>query len=374
MNQYFATVARGLEALAAQELSELGAQQPEIGFCGVSFLGDIELLYRVNLWARLPFRILFKLAEFPCNDGDDLFEGVQSIEWAQYLDPELTLAVTVTGKNDQLNHSHFTAIQVKRAIVDQQQKEFGQRSDVDTENPGVRINVHIDKEVCTVSLDSSGNSLHRRGYRPAVGDAPLKESLAAALIKISGWQPDLAFMDPLCGSGTLPVEATMAGLNIAPGIFRDKFGFESWPSFEEDIFDKLFKEAEASEKPGLTVPIFASDHNRAVVDQAKSNAVSCGIDQYIQFAHRELAEVEAPCDAGVLMCNPPYGVRLGRNEDLGDFYRLLGDVLKHRFKGWTAFVLSGNKELAKSIGLRSAQRTAVYNGTIACQLMKYEMY
>jgi putative N6-adenine-specific DNA methylase len=374
MNQYFATVARGLEALAAQELTELGAQFTEIGFCGVFFQGDIALLYKVNLWARLPFRILFELTQFPCADGDDLFEGLQQIDWSQYLTPELTLAVTVTGKTEKLNHSHFTAVQAKRAIVDQQQKQFGARSDIDTDNPAVRVNVHIHQEVCTVSLDSSGNSLHRRGYRAAVGDAPLKESLAAALIKISGWQPNVAFFDPLCGSGTLPMEATMAGLNIAPGIFREQFGFESWPSFNEPLFDKLFKEAEASEIGELTVPILASDHNWAVVEQAKSNAVSCGIDRHIQFAQRELADVEAPSDSGVLMCNPPYGVRLGRNEDLGDFYKLLGDVLKHRFKGWTAYVLSGNKELAGSIGLRSASRTAVFNGTIPCQLMKYEMY
>jgi putative N6-adenine-specific DNA methylase len=374
MNQYFATVARGLEHLALEELVSLGAIDPTPGFCGIFFKGDLELLYRVNLWARLPFRILVQLAKFPCNDGDDLFEGIQAIDWQQYLTPELTMAVTVTGKNEQLNHSHFTAVQVKRAIVEKQQQEQGSRSDVNTESPDVRVNVHIDKDGCTVSLDSSGNSLHRRGYRAAVGDAPLKESLAAALVKISGWQPDLAFCDPLCGSGTLPLEATMQGLNIAPGIFRERFGFESWPSFQEPLFDQLFKDAEAGEKQELLVPIVGSDRNGAVVAQAQANAVSCGIDRHIQLAQRELAEVEAPADRGILICNPPYGQRLGRQEELGDFYRLLGDVLKHRFKGWNAYVLSGNKELAMWIGLRSAARTPVYNGTIACQLMKYEMY
>jgi putative N6-adenine-specific DNA methylase len=374
MNQYFATVARGLEALALEELVGLGAIDATPGFCGVAFQGDLELLYRVNLWARLPFRILLKLATFPCEDGDDLFEGIQTIDWSQYLTPDLTMAVTVTGKNDRLNHSHFTAVQAKRAIVEQQQKKLGSRSDVNTENPDVRINAHIDKDGCTVSLDSSGNSLHRRGYRSAVGDAPLKESLASALVQISGWQADLAFCDPLCGSGTLPLEAAMRALNIAPGIFRESFGFESWPSFDEPLFDRLFKAAEASEKKELLVPIVGSDHNGAVVAQANANAVSCGLDTHLQFAQRELAEVEAPADRGVLICNPPYGERLGRGEDLGAFYRLLGDVLKQRFKGWNAYVLSGNKELAMSIGLRSAARTPVYNGTIACQLMKYEMY
>jgi putative N6-adenine-specific DNA methylase len=374
MSEYFATVARGLEELAAQELTELGAQDVAQGFCGVSFQGDRELLYRVNLWARLPFRVLTKLGEFPSLDANELIESIQQIEWAKYLNPDLTMAVTVTGKNEQLNHSHFTAVQVKRAITNQQTKEFGDRSNVDIDEPDVRINVHIDKDICTVSLDSSGNSLHRRGYRSAVGDAPLKESLAAALMKMSGWTPDMAFVDPLCGSGTLPLEAAMQALNIAPGVFREQFGFERWLDFDRPLFDKLLKDAEAGEKKDVDVTIIGSDRSFEVIQQAKSNAQKSGVERYIQFAQLELAEVEAPSDSGILLCNPPYGERLGRDEDLGAFYKLLGDILKNRFKGWTAYVLSGNKELAKSIGLRSAQRFPVYNGTLACQLMKYEMY
>jgi putative N6-adenine-specific DNA methylase len=374
LSEYFATVARGLEELAAQELTELGAQNVAQGFCGVSFQGDLELLYRVNLWARLPFRVLVKLGEFPCIDDRELYDGVQQIDWSQYLTPDLTMAVTVTGKNERLNHSHFTAIQVKRAITKQQTEKFGARSNVDIHEPNLRINAHIEKDVCIVSLDSSGSSLHRRGYRSAVGDAPLKESLAAALVKMSGWTPDLAFIDPLCGSGTLPLEAAMQALTIAPGIFRDGFGFENWLDFDAPLLDQLLKSAEAGEQKELDITIFGSDRNFEIVEQARSNARSSGVERYIQFAQIELAEVEAPSDCGILLCNPPYGERLGRDEDLGAFYKLLGDVLKNRFKGWTAFVLSGNKELAKSIGLKSAQRTTVYNGTLPCQLMKYEMY
>jgi putative N6-adenine-specific DNA methylase len=374
LSEYFATVARGLEELAVQELTELGAQNVAPGFCGVSFQGDRELLYRVNLWARLPFRVLMKLGEFPSLDANELIESIQQIEWAKYLNPDLTMAVTVTGKNEQLNHSHFTAVQVKRAITNQQTKQFGDRSNVDIDEPDVRINVHIDKDICTVSLDSSGNSLHRRGYRSAVGDAPLKESLAAALMKMSGWTPDMAFVDPLCGSGTLPLEAAMQALNIAPGVFREQFGFERWLDFDRALFDQLLKDAEAGEKKDVNVTIIGSDRSFEVIQQAKSNAQKSGVERYIQFAQLELAEVEAPADSGILLCNPPYGERLGRDEDLGAFYKLLGDILKNRFKGWTAYVLSGNKELAKSIGLRSAQRFPVYNGTLACQLMKYEMY
>lgn len=374
MTEYFATVARGLESLAAEELTAIGATDIAPGFCGVSFQGDRELLYRVNLWARLPFRVLVKLGDLPSIDDDELFASIQSIDWGQYLTPDLTMAVTVTGKNTQLNHSHFTAVQVKRAITAQQTQQFGERSNVDIDDPDVRINVHIEQDLCSVSLDSSGSSLHRRGYREAVGDAPLKESLAAALVKMSGWTPDLAFVDPLCGSGTLPLEATMQALNIAPGVFRESFGFERWLDFDPDVFDRLLKAAEANERKDLKLTIVGSDRNYDVIQQARSNALKSGVGSYIDFSVRELAAVEAPTDSGIVLCNPPYGERLGRGEDLGTFYKLLGDILKNRFRGWTAYVLSGNKELAKSIGLRSAARTAVYNGTLPCQLMKYEMY
>ncbi|BAS58651.1 RNA methylase [Leptolyngbya boryana NIES-2135] len=374
MNQYFATVARGLESLAAQELEQLGAKTIEPGFCGVSFTGDRDLLYRVNLWARLPFRILMKLHEFPCQDSEDLYRGVQSIDWSLYLTPDMTLAVKATGKNQQLNHTHFTALQVKNAIVDQQQDRFSDRSNVELQSPDVQVTVHIDRDLCTVSLDSSGESLHRRGYRPAVGAAPLKESLAAALIQLSGWQPEQMFYDPLCGSGTLPLEASLKALNVAPGLFRERFGFETWLDADLNLLDELIKAAEASQRESLPAPIWGSDRNPEVIEQAIVNATNCGVSNHVYFSTIELEDVAAPADSGVLFCNPPYGERLGRDSDLGAFYKRLGNVLKQRFKGWTAFVLSGNKELAQSIGLRSSQRFAVYNGALPCQLMKYELY
>jgi putative N6-adenine-specific DNA methylase len=374
MPQYFATVARDLEPLAAQELLDLGAQSVTPGFCGVAFTGDQTLLYRANLFARLPFRILQQLKVFPCHTADDLYKGIQSIDWQEFLDPGCTLAVNATGKNSDLNHSHFTALQVKNAIVDQQQARLGDRSNVDTHEPDVRINVHIRRDECTVSLDSSGDSLHRRGYRPAMGDAPLKESLAAALIKLSDWQPDQVFFDPLCGSGTLPLEASLTALNIAPGVFRDRFGFETWPDFNKALLEQLIAEAESAQLKELPAFIGGSDGSIEILEQARANARYCGVSQLVQFQLQELAEVQAPSDSGVLMCNPPYGERLGNPEELGTFYRLLGDILKQRFKGWTAFVLSGNKELARAIRLKSAQRIPVNNGGLACQLMKYELY
>jgi putative N6-adenine-specific DNA methylase len=374
MNRYFATVARGLEVLAAQELEQLGAHAVTPGFCGVAFEGNRALLYRANLWARLPFRILVKLKTFPCQDAQDLYLGIQTLDWSQYLTPDFTLAVNATGKNQNLNHTHFTALQVKNAITDRQQETFGDRSNVDTQKPDVRINVFIDRDLCTVSLDSSGNSLHRRGYRSAVGAAPLKESLAAALIQLSGWQPEQAFYDPLCGSGTLPLEASLKALNIAPGLFRDRFGFETWPDFDLSLWEQLLQKAESSRKESLTASIGGSDRDGGVVEQAIANAQHCGVGDRVWFAEIDLADVSAPATSGVLFCNPPYGERLGQEIDLGAFYQLLGDVLKQRFKGWTAFILSGNKELSQSIGLKSSQRIPVYNGSLPCQLLKYELY
>ncbi len=374
MNHYFATVARGLESIAAQELERCGAQGVSPEFTGVHFVGDKAILYRVNLWARTIFRVLVPLREFSCPNSNILYQEVQKISWDEYLHPHNTLAVNCTGGNQKLNHTHFTALQIKNAIVDQQRSKSGQRSSVDAENPDVLINAHIDQDRCILSLDSSGTSLHRRGYRQAMGTAPLKETLAAALLDMAGWDTSLPFLDPLCGSGTLPLEAGLIALNIAPGLFRKKFGFESWPDFDQELWQELLTAAQNSQLPDLKAPIFGSDRDPNVLLQARTNAKRCGIEHQITFAQTELSQLEAPADCGILICNPPYGERLGDVQELGALYKSLGDILKQRFKGWTAFVLTGNKDLAKSVGLRASRRIPVYNGSLACTLLKYELY
>ncbi|MBC8120850.1 MAG: RNA methyltransferase [Gemmatimonadaceae bacterium] len=375
MEHYFATVARGLEGIAAQELQHLGAQDVRTDFTGVHFSGDRALLYRVNLWARTIFRVLVPIREFACRDADELYREVQNISWDTYLSPHHTLAVDCTGGGNQvLNHTHFTALQVKNAIVDQQRLSQGHRSDVDINDPDLRVNVHIYRERCVLSLDSSGTSLHRRGYRQAMGVAPLKETLAAALLELAGWNPELPFLDPLCGSGTLPLEAALKALDIAPGLFRLKFGFESWPDFDEPLWQSLRDEAEARCKESLPAPISGADHDPEVLDHARTNAARCGVAHLVRFDVTELIQLEAPDGPGILICNPPYGERLGETKTLIELYRTLGDVFKQRFKGWTAFVLTGNKELAKNIGLKAARRIPVYNGSLACTLLRYELY
>jgi putative N6-adenine-specific DNA methylase len=374
MNHYFATVARGLESIAAQELERLGAQSVRPEFTGVHFVGNKAMLYRVNLWARTIFRVLVPLREFSCPNSDMLYREVQKISWDDYLQPHNTLAVNCTGGNQKLNHTHFTALQVKNAIVDQQRLKSGQRSSVDANNPDVLINIHIHQDRCILSLDSSGTSLHRRGYRQAMGTAPLKETLAAALLDMAGWDSSLPFLDPLCGSGTLPLEAGLKALNIAPGLFRKKFGFESWRDFDEQLWQELLTEAQTSQIPDLKALISGSDRDPNVLIQARSNAERCGIQHQITFAQTELSQLEASADCGVLICNPPYGERLGDAKELGVLYKTLGDIFKQRFQGWTAFILTGNKELAKRVGLRASRRIPVYNGSLACTLFKYELY
>ena len=374
MNHYFATVARSLESIAAAEIESLGAKEVRPDFTGVHFIGDKATLYRVNLWARTIFRVLVPLREFYCPNSDILYQEVQKIFWGEYLQSHQTLAVNCTGSNQKLNHTHYTALQVKNAIVDQQRRESGQRSTIDAKNPDVLVNVHIKQDRCILSLDSSGASLHRRGYRQAMGSAPLKETLAAALLDMAQWDATLPFLDPLCGSGTLPLEAGLKALNIAPGLFRQKFGFESFPDFDRQLWHMMLTEAKNSRIHELKAPIWGSDRDADVLTQAYGNAVRCGIEHQIQFTQTELASIEAPADSGMIICNPPYGERLGEAQELGALYKTLGDIFKQRFKGWTAFILTGNKELAKKVGLKASRRIPVYNGAIPCTLLKYELY
>ncbi len=374
MNHYFATVARGLEPIAAQEIERLGAQEVRPDFTGVHFQGDTGLMYRVNLWARTIFRVLVVLAEFPCTNAKQLYQGVQTIPWAQYLKPQQTLAVNATGKTKQLNHSHFSALQVKNAIVDQQRNQFGKRSSVNIEKPDLLVNVHIHQNRCILSLDSSGTSLHRRGYRSAMGLAPLKETLAAALLELAEWQPNLPLLDPMCGSGTLPLEASLISLNIAPGLFREQFGFERWLDFNPTLWQQLLREAKACQYKELAAPIIGCDREVDILNQARSNAQNCGILDQITFIQQDLSQLEPPADSGIIICNPPYGERLGNAQELGELYKLLGDIFKQRFKGWTAFILTGNKQLAKRVGLKASRRIPVYNGSIPCTFLKYELY
>ncbi|MDJ0508438.1 MAG: class I SAM-dependent RNA methyltransferase [Crocosphaera sp.] len=373
-NQYFATVARGLEEVAAQELEKLGAKNVQPDFTGVYFEGNKSLLYRVNIWSRIIYRVLVSIDTINCKDAEELYNSVRKIDWSNYLQLDQTFAVSCTGKNEELNHTHFTALQIKNAIVDQQRDRFNKRSNIDIKNPDILVNAHIHHDQCILSLDSSGDSLHRRGYRPAMGLAPLKESLAAALLEMAEWTPNIPFLDPMCGSGILPIEATLKSLNIAPGLSRNTFSFEHWPDFDLALCNEIIDEAIQQQKNELAAPIFGSDQDLKMIQQARINARKCDLEHHIHLSQVALENIEAPTDHGIIICNPPYGKRLGNTQELGKLYKLLGDVFKQRFKGWTAYVLSGNKELTKKIGLRTSGRIQLYNGSLPCTLLKYELY
>ena len=374
MNNYFATVARGLEEIAAQELTTLGGENVTPTFTGVQFQGDQKLLYKVNLWSRLIFRVLVPIKTFPCHNAKQLYGEVQEINWENYLSPESTFMVHCTGKNQQLNHTHFSALQVKNAIADQQTQFFGKRSNVNLENPDLIINLHIEKTQGILSLDSTGESLHRRGYRPAMGIAPLKETLAAALLTMTDWETNLPLLDPMCGSGTFPIEAGLKALNIAPGCLRNQFAFEQWFDFNRELWEQLKQEAKQQELSQLSAGIYGYDRDLDVLKQAQTNAKNCHLQQQIHWSQIELSAVEPPLDRGIIICNPPYGKRIGDTKALGSLYKQLGDIFKQRFKGWVAYVLSGNKALTKQIGLRTSQRIPVYNGSLPCTLLRYELF
>ncbi|NES92175.1 MULTISPECIES: class I SAM-dependent RNA methyltransferase [Okeania] len=374
MNQYYAKVAKGLEAIAAQELESLGAENVCPEFTGVSFTGDKTLLYRVNIWARTIFRVLVPIAEVRCVNREVLYKEVKKIPWQRYLSPKNTLAVSCTGSNEKLKHTHYTALQIKDAITEQQIEKFRYRSNIDTKNPDILINAHIQNNSCILSLDSSGSSLHQRGYRLAMGFAPLKETLAAAILEMAEYSPDIPFLDPLCGSGTLPVEASLKALNIAPGLLRNKFSLMNWRDFDKSLWQDLLTEARNSQLTELKSIIVGSDRNSEVLFQARTNAERCGVGNQIKFIKTDLSKLKPPADKGIIICNPPYGERLGEVEELGELYKMLGDIFKQRFTGWTAFILTGNKQLSKQVGLRTSRRIPVYNGAIPCTLLKYELY
>jgi len=374
MNRYFATVARGLEEVAAEELTELGAKKVTPKFTGVEFQGDQKVLYQVNLWSRTIFRVLVPILKFPCKNAKQLYQGVQQINWENYLTPQETLAVHCTGKNEQLNHTHFSALQVKNAIADQQMANFGQRSNVDLESPDLILNLHIEKTHAILSLDSTGESLHRRGYRPAMGTAPLKETFAAALLAMTDWEPNLPLLDPMCGSGTFVIEAGLKALNIAPGLYRKRFALEHWSDFKQELWEQLKTEARQQQRLKLPARIYGCDYAWDMLEQAQVNVENAGLDQHLDLSCRELSDLEPPENQGIIICNPPYGKRLGEVKALGSLYQELGDIFKQRFKGWTAYVLSGNKELTKQIGLRTSKRIPVYNGSLPCTLLRYELF
>jgi len=375
----FATAPKGLEPLLAGELQHLDATAVQVGRGGVAFQGTLATAYRACLWSRTANRILLPLAGFPAIDPDALYQGVYAIPWEQHLSPDGTLAVDFNGAGSQITHTQFGTQKVKDAIVDRLRERYGRRPSVERERPDLRINCYLHNDQATVYLDLSGDSLHRRGYRQATVIAPLKENLAAALLLKAGWPAIAAaggpLLDPLCGSGTLPIEAALLAADSAPGLFRRYWGFLNWLQHDSALWTALLEEARQRREQGLrqVPPIVGYDRDPRAIRAALANTGRAGVQSLIQLECRELKQVLPPRSAvpGLVIANPPYGERLGDIEELEPLYAQLGDWLKTHCQGWQAAVFTGNPDLGKRMGLRAHKVNAFYNGALPCKLLRF---
>ena len=380
---FFATTARGIEEVLAAELRALGAAAVQVRRAGVAFSGPLEVAYRACLWSRVANRILLPLLTFPAPTPQALYEGVRTIRWSEHIDPHHTFAVDCATSQSAIAHSHFAAQKTKDAIVDQLRERTGTRPSIDVARPHVWVNVHLHADRAEVSIDLSGESLHRRGYRQQGVAAPLKETLAAALLLIAGW-PRLAadgvpFIDPMCGSGTIPIEAALMAADIPPGAGRSYFGFLGWRGHEPATWTTLQNEAasRAIRDARRSPPIRGFDASGGAVRTALTNVEGAKLRGRVHIEKRALADCEplparhASAARGLLITNPPYGERVGNRDTLAALYATLGDTLRRRFTGWTAYVLTGNPVLARRIGLRAARRHVLYNGAIECRLLEF---
>ena len=375
----FATTPRGLESVLADELRGLGAERVRAVRAGVAFDGDLELAYRACLWSRVASRVLLNLARFPVADGDALYAAVRELPWEDHLDPDGTLAVDATLSGSPITHSHFAALRVKDAVVDRLRDLHGRRPSVDRVRPSLRLNLVLQKRRGVLSIDLSGEALHRRGYRPSGAPAPLKENLAAGILRLAGW-PEIAarggaLVDPLCGTGTLPVEAAQMAAGIAPGLNRDYFGFLGWLGHEPELWTRLRDEAQTRPDLSLVPPLFASDHDPKVVAQARQAAAAAGVGSLIRFTVQPLVEAVTPdgTPSGLVVTNPPYGERLGDSDTAVRIHADLGRALRARFRGWQAAVLSGDTGLARRLGAEAATTHPLFNGALHCSLTCWEV-
>jgi putative N6-adenine-specific DNA methylase len=372
--RYFATCARGLEPVLAGELNELKAEEIETGRGGVHFSGDQALLYQANLWLRTAIRILYPILTAEVDSPEALYEAVRELDWSRYMTPDHTLAVDCNVRDSQITHSKYAALKTKDAICDQFLEREGRRPSVNVDEPMVGLNLHIYRNQATLSLESSGESLHKRGYRTILSKAPLNEALAAALVLFTGWDGRRPFVDPLCGSGTIPIEAGWIELRRPPGLTRRRFGFQGWMDYDVALWTELRDEARRNVRKQLQAPIVGSDIRRDAIAFAKDCARAAGVGHLLRFELRDVRDFQPPAgQAGTIVCNPPYGERIGEENELQGLYKSIGQVLKERCSGWTAFVFTGNSRLARHLDLEPAAETPLYNGKIPCRLLRYEI-
>ena len=356
MSEQFEMIAKtfqGLEEILAEELTALGANDIQIGRRMVSFTGDKRMMYKANFCLRTAIRILKPIKNFTAKDADEVYNQIQAIPWEEYLDVNKTFAIDAVVFSDEFRHSKFVSYKVKDAIVDYFREKTGKRPSVRINNPDVLLNIHIAQTTCTLSLDSSGESLHRRGYRQEAVEAPLNEVLAAGMILMTGWRGECDLIDPMCGSGTIPVEAALIAKNIAPGVFRKGFAFEKWVDFDADMFDEIY--------------------NDDSQEREFAHIKAAGVSKDIVLKLQPFQQFEQPKEKSIIITNPPYGERISTNDLLG-LYQMIGERLKHAFVGNEAWVLSYREECFDQIGLKASQKVPLFNGPLECEFRKYEIF
>lgn len=378
MTDFFATCPKGLESLLAAELTQLGAESVKETVAGVSFSGSLETAYRACLWSRLASRIMLSLVSFGVRDDMDLYLGISNIPWENYFSPHQTLAVDFSGTSDSIRNTQYGALKVKDAIVDRFSKREGVRPNIDKREPDVRIQVHLKREEASVALDLSGPALHQRGYRAGTGDAPLKENLAAAMLLRAGWQQE-PLLDPMCGSGTLLIEAAMMATDMAPGLLRDRFGLTELKLHDEPLWQSVLAEARVRAKRGMNkstgLKFLGRDSDFRVLNRARDNARAAGLGDIIRFEEQDVARMQNPWpgERGFVVTNPPYGERLGEFPELLKLYQELGQSLRQGFQGWRVSVLSSSPDLLSCLRLRAEKQYRLFNGALECQLRNYQI-
>jgi len=372
-NLYIAKTFAGLEPVLADEIRALGGAAVREIKRGVSFEGDERLLYRANYELRTALRILVPIYSFPAYNERNLYNAVREVDWSEFMRVSDTLAVDATVRSEVFRHSQYAALLTKDAIVDQFRDNTLRRPDVNTVAPTLRVNLHIQGTHCDLSLDATDDSLHRRGYRRDTVEAPLNEVLAAGMVLLSGWRGQADFVDPMCGSGTLPIEAAMIALNLPPQHKRATFGFHRWPHFQQKLWQSVKKEADDRAAQKLDIQILASDKDLRARNATAVNLLSSGLENVVKVDRMPFEKCAPPSGSGTLITNPPYDERL-KVEDLAEFYGSIGDHLKQIWAGWDAWLISSNRNALKQVGLRPSRRITLFNGALECSFQKFELY
>jgi putative N6-adenine-specific DNA methylase len=371
-HEFFAPCPRGLAPALAEELGELGANSPRALDAGVAFSGPFDLIYTTNLHSRIASRILWRVAQFPYRKEEDIYAGAAAVRWNAYFNADRTIKVETNAHRSPVKSLDFITLRVKDAVADQFRGATGKRPSVETREPDVRIHVFLDEKTCTLYVDTSGESLFKRGKRDHVGEAPLKKNLAAGILRLAGWKPGMPLLDPMCGAGTFLSEAAEMSLDRVPGRHRE-FAFAKLSRFNEATWDRMVANAKKVERPPEKLPIHGSDLYGRSLGHAVLNLREAGLEEVVSLKQANLLEMSAPAASGMIVTNPPYGVRLGEKEQLAEFYPKLGDTLKQKFDGWTAYIFSGDPDLAKLIRLKPSRKTVLYNGALECRLYEYRM-